>query len=193
MDKWIYELLYRLPLVPISWIFGSPHKIKEYTKLVSSDQIPRGRAIDLGCGEGSNAIYLSKIGFDVTGVDFSPTAIKRAFANVQSAGLAVSLYQDDLTNLLHVNGKFDLLVDFGALNDLNSVDHDLYMQNILPLTKPGSYFILLCFANSIPEDEIKHRFAQYFSIEVLNGRTENVTARSIVVYNMIRNSVADDL
>ncbi len=187
MKKWIYELLYGLPFIPISWIFGSPHEMKEYTDLFESGQIPPGRAIDLGCGEGSNAIYLSKIGFEVTGVDFSPTAIKRARANARVAGLEVALFEDDLTNLQHVSGKFDLLVDFGALTDLNQADRDLYMQNVLPLTNPGSYYILMCFAKSLPSNEIERRFSQHFSIEVLSGRTESVTARSIIVYSMTRN------
>ena len=187
MKKWIYELFYSLPFIPISWIFGSPHEMREYTNLFESGQIPLGRAIDIGCGEGSNAIYLSRIGFEVTGVDFSPTAIKRARANTRAAGLEVTLIEDDLTNLRHVSGKFDLLVDFGALNDLNQVDRDLYMNNVLPLTNPGSRYILLCFQKSLPANEVERRFAQQFSIEVLNERTESVTSRSIVVYHMTRN------
>ena len=187
MKKWIYELFYGLPFIPISWIFGSPHEMKEYTDLFASGQIPPGRAIDLGCGEGSNAVYLSKIGFDVIGVDYSPTAIKRARANARAAGREVTFFEDDLTNLHHVSGKYDLLVDFGALNDLNQLDRDLYMQNVLPLTLPGSCYILFCFAKSLPSNEIEHRFAQHFSIETLNKRTESVTARSIIVYSMTRN------
>jgi cyclopropane fatty-acyl-phospholipid synthase-like methyltransferase len=187
MNKWIYELFYRTPFVPISWIFGSPHEMKEYAELLESGRIPPGQAIDLGCGEGSNAIYLSKIGFDVTGVDFSPTAIKRARANARAEGLEVTFFEDDLTNLHQVSGKFDLLVDFGALNDLQQVDRDLYMQNVLPLTHTGSCFILMCFAKSVPAIEIERRFAQHFSIETLNKRTESATARSIVAYCMTRN------
>jgi cyclopropane fatty-acyl-phospholipid synthase-like methyltransferase len=173
MNKWIYELFYRTPFVPISWIFGSPHEMKEYTELLESGRIPPG--------------YLSKIGFDVTGVDFSPTAIKRARANARAEGLEVTFFEDDLTNLHQVSGKFDLLVDFGALNDLQQVDRDLYMQNVLPLTHTGSCFILMCFAKSVPAIEIERRFAQHFSIETLNKRTESATARSIVAYCMTRN------
>jgi cyclopropane fatty-acyl-phospholipid synthase-like methyltransferase len=187
MKKWIYEVFYRFPFVPIAWIFGSPHEIPEYRKLFKSGRIPPGRAIDLGCGEGSNAVYLAKIGFDTTGVDFSPTAIKRARANANKAGLEVRFFEDDLTNLQQVNSKFDLLVDFGALNDLNQTDRDAYMQNIIPLTRPGSHYILMCFANSLPPDEIERRFTQLFSIEMLNERTESITYRSLVLYLMTRN------
>ena len=189
MKKWTYELFYRFPFVPISWIFGSPHELEEYTQLFDNGRIPPGKAIDLGCGEGSNAIYLSKKGFEVTGVDFSPTAIKRAHANARAAGLEVTFFEDDLTHLRHVSGVFDLLVDFGALNDMNNDDRDLYVENVLPLTHPSSRLILMCFTKSLPPNEVERRFGQHFNIETLNKRSESVTAHSIIVYSMTRISL----
>jgi cyclopropane fatty-acyl-phospholipid synthase-like methyltransferase len=184
MNRWIYELFYRIPFVPISWIFGSAHELQEYTQLVESGTIAPGRAIDLGCGEGSNAIYLSKSGFDVTGVDFSPTAIKRATSNAQAAGVEVTFVEDDLTNLRHVNGTYDLLVDFGALNDLIPGDRDSYMKNVLPLTHTSSCIILMCFTKSLPPDEVDQRFGDLFNIENLSRRSESVTSRTINLYFM---------
>ena len=186
MNKWIYELFYRIPFIPISWIFGSPQEMDEYVELVESGRIAPGRAIDLGCGEGGNAVYLSKNGFEVTGIDFSPTAIKRARANAQTAGVEVTFFTDDLTKLRHVSGTFDLLVDFGALNDLNQEDRDLYLKNVIPLTHPGSCYVMLCFANKLDSDEVKRRFDENFTIETLVGKTESVNSRNFVVYSMTR-------
>ena len=186
MNKWLYELFYRLPFVPISWIFGSPHEMDKYTELIVSGLIPRGRAIDVGCGEGSNAIYLSKSGFDVTGVDFSLTAIKRAATNAQAAGVEVILVEDDLTNLRHVSGTFDLLVDIGALNDLNQGERDSYMENILPLTHPGSRFILMCFTKSLPPNEVERRFGDHFNIEILTEQSGSIDPRDFIFYSMTR-------
>ena len=184
MNKWIYELFYRIPFIPISWIFGSPHEMEEYTELIENERISPGRAIDLGCGEGGNAIYLSKSGFDVTGIDFSPTAIKRATTNAQAAGVEVIFVEDDLTNLRHVRGTFDLLVDIGALNDLNQGDRDSYMENILLLTHPGSRFILMGFTKSLPPNEVERRFGDHFNIEILTRQSERVTARTFDLYFM---------
>ena len=184
MEKWIYELMYRIPFIPITWIFGAAHGQMEYVQLFEIGSIPIGRAIDLGCGEGSNAIYLSQKGFDVTGVDFSPTAIKRAILNAKSADEKVNFVEDDLTDLQQVSGKFDLLVDFGALNDLNPSDRDAYMENVLPLTHSSSNFILMCFSKSVPPDEVKIRFGDHFNITNLTMRSERVTARTIDLYYM---------
>ena len=186
MKKWIYEVLYGLPFIPIAWIFGSPHEAKEYTELFENGHLPPGRAIDLGCGEGSNAIYLAKLGFDVIGVDFSPTALKRARANTRAAGVEVKFFEDDLTNLQHISGSFDLLVDFGVLNDMNPEDRDSYMENVVPLASPSSHFILMCFTESLPPEEVENRFSDHFQIKNLSMRSERVTSRTIDFYSMSR-------
>ena len=174
MNKWVYELLYRFPFVPISWIFGRHTTLVE---LVENGHIAPGRAVDIGCGEGSNAtIFLAKSGFDVTGVDFSPTAIKRARKNAQKEGVEVNFTEDDLTNLRHISGTFDLLVDIGALNDLSEVDRDLYIQNVLPLARPSSRFLLGGFKKKLGLDEIERRFGERFHIEDVPGELDPRTS-----------------
>jgi hypothetical protein len=44
-----------------------------------------------------------------------------------------------------VRGAFDLLVDYGTLDDLKPAQRDLYMHNVLPLTHAGSQFLLYAF------------------------------------------------
>lgn len=178
--KWLYELLYRIPFVPIEWIFGP--LVPALVELVENGRVPPGRAIDLGCGVGVEAIYLARHGFDVTGVDFSPTAIKRARRNAREAGVQVTFVEDDLTNLRHVSGTFDLLVDIGALYDLNQTDRDLYVRNILPLTQSDTSYLLMGFENKLPPDEIERRFGQDFDIETLATESESVFGRQIIFY-----------
>lgn len=183
MNKWLYELLYRLPFVPMSWIFGSHSELLE--ELLESKRIAPGRAIDLGCGDGSNAaIFLAKNGFEVIGVDFLPVALKRARKNAQAAGVEAKFIEDDLTNLRHVSGTFDLLVDFGALNDLKPEARDLYMRNVLPLIHPGSLYILMCFEKNLGSEEIERRFGEYFNIETIIRKSESVFGREMVFYLM---------
>ena len=68
--------------------------------LVEGGRVPPGRALDLGCGTGTNVIYLKQHGFDAVGVDWSARAIDRARKKAQAAKLIVPLYVADLTDTL---------------------------------------------------------------------------------------------
>jgi SAM-dependent methyltransferase len=118
---------------------------EELVRLVGDGTLRPGRAIDLGCGEGDNAIFLAQQGFDVTAVDFAESAITKARAKARSAGVDVDFMVDDLTNLRHVDGQFDLLVDYGAFDDLSKRQREAYVRQVAPLAGPGARFLLWCF------------------------------------------------
>src|SRR5579864_4665095 len=117
----------------------------ELVRLVEGGRLQAGKAIDLGCGEGDNAIFLAKNGFEVTAVDFAPAAIAKARRKAQLAGVKVEFVVDDLTSLRNVGGTFDLLVDYGTLDDLSPANRERYVREVLPLARPGSDFLLWCF------------------------------------------------
>ncbi len=72
--------------------------------------LPAGTALDLGCGEGGDAIWLARLGWRVTAVDVSATALDRAAADAATAGVAdrIDFRQHDLT-LTFPSGAFDLV------------------------------------------------------------------------------------
>ncbi|MBI5934439.1 MAG: class I SAM-dependent methyltransferase [Chloroflexi bacterium] len=172
--KLFYEWVYRYARAP--WDIGSR---KELVELVESGRIQQGRAIDLGCGAGANAIYLAQKGFNVTGVDYAEAAIEKAQARAKEAGVQVNFIVDDLTNLRHVSGTFDFLLDYGVLDDLRLHQREPYLRNMLPLTHLGSQYLLWGFEYPIrwwekfvpffdvpfSPGEIERRFGQYFEIE----------------------------
>lgn len=62
-----------------------------------ADLGPGGRALDLACGEGRNAIWLARLGWQVTGVDFSGVALERAAARAGRAGVEVEWIEADVS------------------------------------------------------------------------------------------------
>lgn len=179
MKKWLYELIYHF--VPVDWIFGPSSEIEEYVDLAVGGRIDSGSVIILGCGVGRETIYLAKKGFDVAGLDFSPTAIQRARRRAKVEGVEVEFVVDDLTNLQHVSGTYDLVMDFGALNDLSQD-----VQNVLPLTKPKGYYVMFSFDRMLSPDEVIRRFGQDFSIEVLYKGPETRFPGVLRLYWMTR-------
>ncbi|MFD7625196.1 class I SAM-dependent methyltransferase [Streptomyces sp. NPDC059851] len=69
-----------------------------------------GRALDLGCGEGADAVWLARRGWRVTGTDISGVALERAAAHAAEAGVAdrVDLQRHDLAESFP-SGEFDLV------------------------------------------------------------------------------------
>jgi SAM-dependent methyltransferase len=128
--------------------FTAPWEIgprQELVELVASGALRPCRAIDLGCGTGANAIFLAQHGFEVTGVDFAPAGIEKATRAAEDAGVAVDFVVDDLTDLRHTRGPFEFLLDYGVLDDLRLPQRQLYVRSVLPLTHPGSRFLLWGF------------------------------------------------
>lgn len=66
----------KIPLNEIPWNIETPPDV--LVELVDSGKVKPRKTIDLGCGTGNYAIYLASAGFDVRGIDISPTAIKIA-------------------------------------------------------------------------------------------------------------------
>ena len=198
--KWFYELMYGRFRAP--WDIGPRTELVE---LVESGRLAPGRAIDLGSGTASNCVFLAQRGFDVTGIDYAQAAIELGRKRAREAGVEVNFMVDDLTRLRNVRGTFDLLVDYGTLDDLSARDRDRYMQNVLPLTHTGSRFMLYCFewpplwwerllfkigffGNMLLEPgEAERRFGPYFDIETIvrqNGLSG--FPRGYAVYLMTR-------
>jgi len=168
----VYNLAYRYFRVP--WDLGPR---KELVQLVGAGRLRRGRAIDLGCGTGANAVFLAQHGFDVTGIDFAPAALDKARARAAAAGVAVRFVEEDLTAIRPGLGTFDLLVDYGTLDDLSDARRARYVENVLPLAGPGAQFLLwgfewparrldrwLGFMPLVP-GEVEARFGAAFDIE----------------------------
>jgi SAM-dependent methyltransferase len=75
-----------------------------------ADLPPRGRALDLACGEGRNAVWLAERGWEVTGVDFSGVALEKGARLAEARGVEVTWVEADLTEYVPERGAFGLVV-----------------------------------------------------------------------------------
>ncbi len=113
---------------------------------------PPGRAIDLGCGTGTNAITLASYGWQVTGVDFAPAAIKRARQKAQRAGVTANFIVGDVTRLGGFGGPYELVLDIGCFHSLSQKWKKNYTCEVNRLLAPGGNWFLYGFlaASSSP-------------------------------------------
>jgi cyclopropane fatty-acyl-phospholipid synthase-like methyltransferase len=111
-----------------------------------------GKALDLGCGTGTNVITLAQSGWQVTGVDFAPRAITIAKNKALHLGIKVELFVDDVTHLDSITDSFDLILDMGCFHSLAPKDHPKYLVNIDRLLAPtGTYLLYVFFKNRTEE------------------------------------------
>ena len=107
---------------------------------------PPGRALDLGCGTGTNIITLVKNGWLGTGVDFVPKAIRAARRKAAQAGVNPDFRVGDVTRLDGIHGSFDFILDIGCYQSLDPTGMKAYRDNIKRfLSSGGSYMIYLFF------------------------------------------------
>jgi 2-polyprenyl-3-methyl-5-hydroxy-6-metoxy-1,4-benzoquinol methylase len=103
---------------------------------------PPGRALDLGCGTGTNAITLARHGWQVTGVDFIPKAIRTARRKAAKAGLRIDFHLADVSALDFLSGPYDYVLDIGCLISLSAAQQKEYARGLARLLRPAGWYML---------------------------------------------------
>jgi SAM-dependent methyltransferase len=119
----------------------------ELVELVGSGHVEPGRAMDIGCGTGTNAIYLAEHGFDVVGVDIAWLAIRRARRKASQAGVAITFYVGEAVKLGTKDGPplddpFDLAIDIGCVHGLPASDLPSYAVMLKRALRLGGLYLL---------------------------------------------------
>lgn len=143
--KTYFNLLYLLTEPP--WDTGvSPPELLDFigNHPSSSGQGQASRAIDIGCGTGTNVITLAQAGWAVTGVDFAPHAIKIARRKARKAEVEAELLVRDAANLAGIRGPFDLALDIGCFHGLRDRKAD-YLAELERILAPGGHWLMYGF------------------------------------------------
>src|SRR4051812_23121883 len=117
-----YRTLYAIGFTPWEQM-SHPAIAKQIGDLVAREEegreAPYGTALDLGCGSGIWAVELARRGWQVTGVDFVPKALRRALERAKESDVELRLLEGDVTDLrsTEVGSGFQLLLDFGCFHD----------------------------------------------------------------------------
>jgi len=109
------------------------------------EEHPPGRALDLGCGTGTNVITMAQRGWDVVGVDFARRAIRKAERKAREAGVSACFRVADVSQPLPVTGPFDLILDMGCYHSLPPEARRGYQENVRRLLAPGGTYMLYAF------------------------------------------------
>ena len=180
ISYFFFRLAYRRGFTP--WDSGVPPP--ELVEVIEGvRRLPPGRALDLGCGTGTTSVYMAGNGWDVTGVDFVPRAIRRARARAQAAHVSVAFLVGDVTQLhkLPIGPGFDLLFDQGCFHSLPEAAQPAYAREITRMARSRATYLLYAFGRQpdlrrrrffpkgIAPDEVRAQFADFELVEARPG------------------------
>jgi cyclopropane fatty-acyl-phospholipid synthase-like methyltransferase len=131
---------------------------------------PAGRSLDLGCGTGTNTIYLAQKGWNATGVDFVPRAIDTANKKAAAAGVSPRLMVGDVTRLadLGIGAGYSLLLDLGCFHSIPDAGRDAYVRGASAVASSGATMLMFGFIRrekstrlgprGLAQNEVRDRF-----------------------------------
>jgi SAM-dependent methyltransferase len=116
--------------------------------------LPPGRALDVGCGEGADAVWLAGQGWDVTALDVSQVALDRAVVHARQAGVQVRWVRAGLMEASLFPGAFDLVsVQYPALRRTPTAEAE---RALLAAVAPGGLLLVVHHAD-IDADHARER------------------------------------
>ncbi|TDE59713.1 methyltransferase domain-containing protein [Nonomuraea mesophila] len=144
--------------------------------------LPPGRALDLGCGTGTNAVYLAGHGWDVVGVDLVDRAVEQAGVKAEAAGRRVRLLRGDVTRLddLDVGDGFGLFFDLSCYCGIPRHRRDAYAAGVTRRALPGARLLMFGYGpgafddgwSGVTADELRTRFTGWDLSEVTSGTND---------------------
>ncbi len=134
-----------------------------------------GTILDLCTGPGTQAIAMAKMGFSVTAVDISESAIEKAKIKSIEMNLHIDFVKDDMLNS-KITEKFTIIFDRGCFHVIPPDKREDYVQSVYNLIESNGYLFIKCFSHLETRGEGPYRFAP---AEIKNTFGSNFTILSI--------------
>jgi SAM-dependent methyltransferase len=133
-----YSLMYRLGFKPWEFDATPPQLVKV------ADRLATGRALELGCGTGREAVELARQGWDVIGLDFVRKAVEESNVRAETAGVEVRFVVADVTRLgdLELGEPFDLIYDNKCFHGLPPESRQAYAEGVAQGCRVGGSYLL---------------------------------------------------
>jgi len=168
-EKW--DRIYRkFPLEVLPWELGRPRKV--LVDLVEKGLIPKGKALDICCGAGTNTVYLAEKGFQVTGIDISSKAVEYARKKAEQANVKINFMVQNFLKLPFQDEEFDFVFDMGCFHHVEVEDRNTFIKRISRVLKNDGLYLLICFSykngpawNHFTKKQVIHLFSRYFEIK----------------------------
>jgi SAM-dependent methyltransferase len=172
-----FDESYRTSTPP--WVIGEPQPA--IVELERAGLI-RGKVLDVGCGTGEHTILLTRLGYDVLGIDFAPNAVEQARRNAEDRGVGARFEVADAMKLGD-GPRYDTIVDSALFHIFDDADRPRYVASLHDACQPGGIVHVLAlsdagrgFGPQVSGETIRDAFADGWALEAL----EPMTYRGVV-------------
>ncbi|MGA2987452.1 MAG: methyltransferase domain-containing protein [Terriglobia bacterium] len=144
--------------------WNTPEQLGETVSLISKffdrAEVPRsGRVLELGCGAGDLSLWLAGQGFEVFGVDISPTAINWAREKFSARRLSGNFRVASVLDLAEFDeGFFDIVLDGHCFHCIIGDDRRLFLSNVYRVLRPRGIFHVATMCGEIHDPEVRAAF-----------------------------------
>jgi SAM-dependent methyltransferase len=138
-------------LTEIPWHSDEPDQ--ELLDLIENKEMKPHLVLDVGCGAGTDAIYLAAIGCDVTAIDISHEAIKIARQRAVRERVKVNFIADNFMEFDFSDRSFDFINDRGCFHHISPRDRHKFAVRINDLLKNNGFYFLRCWSDKAEETE----------------------------------------
>jgi SAM-dependent methyltransferase len=135
------------------------------------------KVLDIGCGTGEHTILLTRLGYDVLGIDFSPHAVEQARASAAERGVDARFEVADAMNLGSDPG-YQTVVDSALFHIFDDADRARYVRSLHAAVRPGGLVHVLAlsdagrgFGPQVSEADIRGAFGEGWVLEALDTTT----------------------
>lgn len=136
----------------LPWDTGAPEPL--LVEFVQSKRVEPGKALDIGAGTGTNAIWLAERGFDVLGVDIAPLAVERAIAKLNGQTLHCRFETADFLADATPGGPFQFVFDRGCFHVFDEPDERArFAERVAAALVPGGLWLSLIGSTEGPPRE----------------------------------------
>lgn len=149
LDQFVYKIewdeFYQSRSKPAPFLKQSSLPDENLVRFIE-DELSIKDVLELGCGEGRNAIYMAKKEKKVTAIDFSGVSIANAKERAQKEAVEIDFVKGNIFSYNYGGKVYDFIYDSGLFHHLAPHRRLQYIEMINQLLKPGGYFGLVCFA-----------------------------------------------
>lgn len=156
------------------WVIGEPQPA---VVGLEHDGLLRGKILDAGCGTGEHTILLTRLGYDVLGIDFAPHAITQARDNAAHHGVDARF---EIADAMDLSGHepYDTVLDSALFHIFDDADRARYVDSLRAICRPGGVVLVLAlsdrgrgFGPQVSETAISTAFGDGWTLESLAETT----------------------